>query len=125
MGEQSKGWIGVDLDGTLAVYDEWRGLEHIGAPVPDMVDRIWVWLLQGWEVRIFTARVTPAPGADIENFRAVLYNWLLDAGLPAHRLPATNVKDFQMVELWDDRAVTVEPNTGRALAPSNINRGIA
>jgi len=23
-------WIGVDLDGTLATYDMWRGLDHIG-----------------------------------------------------------------------------------------------
>jgi hypothetical protein len=33
------GWIGVDLDGTLAFYDEWIGPEHIGAPIPGMVDR--------------------------------------------------------------------------------------
>lgn len=123
--QKPKGWIGVDLDGTLAVYDGWRGLHHIGAPVPAMVERIKFWLSEGWEVRIFTARVSPAPGADIANFRAVLYNWLLDAGLPAWSLRATNVKDFEMVELWDDRAVTVEANTGKALAPSNITRGIA
>ena len=28
-------------------------------------------------------------------------------------LPVTNVKDWHMLELWDDRAVQVEPNTGR------------
>lgn len=33
------GWIGVDLDGTLAKYDQWRGVQHIGDPVPLMVDR--------------------------------------------------------------------------------------
>ena len=33
------GWIGVDLDGTLATYEEWRGLEHIGDPVPAMKER--------------------------------------------------------------------------------------
>ena len=27
-----KGWIGVDLDGTLAHYDKWRGVEHVGDP---------------------------------------------------------------------------------------------
>lgn len=32
-----KPWLGVDLDGTLAVYDKWRGIEHIGAPIPAMV----------------------------------------------------------------------------------------
>jgi hypothetical protein len=28
-------------------------------------------------------------------------------------LPVTNVKDFGMIELWDDRAVQVVPNTGQ------------
>jgi len=27
---QRRGWIGVDLDGTLALYDRWRGIEHVG-----------------------------------------------------------------------------------------------
>lgn len=31
------------------------------------------------------------------------------------RLQATCEKDFAMIELWDDRCVAVEPNTGRAL----------
>jgi len=91
-----------------------------------MVDRIKAWLADGWEVRIFTARVSAGSddfGYTANNFKVFLRLWLDDAGLPD--LKATNVKDFQMVELWDDRAVTVEPNTGRQLAPSNINRGIA
>jgi hypothetical protein len=91
-----------------------------------MVERIKAWLADGWEVRIFTARVSAgsdAFGYTANNFKVFLRLWLDDAGLPD--LKATNVKDFQMVELWDDRAVTVEPNTGRQLAPSNINRGIA
>lgn len=33
------GWIGVDLDGTLAHYDHWRGETHIGPPIAPMVDR--------------------------------------------------------------------------------------
>lgn len=36
----SSGWIGVDLDGTLAHYDSWRGVDHIGAPVIPMLDRV-------------------------------------------------------------------------------------
>ena len=27
----------------------------------------------------------------------------------------TNIKDFAMVELWDDRCIRVEPNTGRVM----------
>lgn len=117
------GWIGVDLDGTLAVYDGWKGLTHIGAPVPAMVERIKFWLAEGWEVRIFTARVSGLDGIQLSIFKHYLAQWLaLAAGLPP--LAATNVKDFEMVELWDDRAVSVEPNTGKQLGPSNITRGI-
>jgi hypothetical protein len=113
----------VDLDGTLAVYDGWNGICHIGDPVPAMVERVKAWLAAGWEVRVFTARVASDP-KDLRNFRGALAVWLHHAGLP-HGLSATNVKDFEMVELWDDRAVTVEANTGKQLAPSNITRGIS
>lgn len=53
-----KGWIGVDLDGTLAHYDEWRGVSHVGEPVPLMLERVRRWLGEGREVRILTARVS-------------------------------------------------------------------
>src|SRR5207344_2652938 len=56
----SEGWIGVDLDGTLAYYDQWRGPEHIGEPVPAMLERVQRWLAEGKDVRIFTARVERA-----------------------------------------------------------------
>ena len=29
-------------------------------------------------------------------------------------------KDYQMIELWDDRAVTVERNTGRILTDKRV-----
>lgn len=99
------GWIGVDLDGTLAEYGGWRGADHIGEPVPAMAFRVRKWLADGRDVRIFTAR------ASVPEQVAPVVAW-------AERhfgvaLPVTNVKDFAMVELWDDRAVQVEPNTGR------------
>ena len=34
------GWIGVDLDGTLAHYGGWIGPDHIGDPIAPMVERI-------------------------------------------------------------------------------------
>lgn len=98
------GWIGVDLDGTLAYYDEWRGVEHIGAPIPAMMERVRQWLSEGIEVRIFTAR------AGFEGGIIPIVQWLLANGLPA--LLVTCVKDSNMIELWDDRAIQVEKNTG-------------
>ena len=55
----SRGWIGVDLDGTLAEYNGWQGPANIGAPIPAMVERVKAWLEEGRDVRIFTARVGP------------------------------------------------------------------
>lgn len=108
----ARGWIGVDLDGTLAHYDEWRGDNHIGDPIPEMVERVKAWLAKGQEVRIFTARVSGIGGDRAMKFRELIQDWLEAVGLP--RLEVTCVKDYQMVELWDDRAVGVVPNTGKS-----------
>mgnify|MGYP006929204348 CR=1 FL=1 len=35
-----QGWIGVDLDGTLAEATPWQGMSHIGPPVPLMMRRV-------------------------------------------------------------------------------------
>lgn len=109
-----KGWIGVDLDGTLARYDGWQGAEHIGEPVPAMLERVKGWLMEGREVRIFTARVwhdgTPERIREVDAAKHAIRRWCLKHIGTA--LPATCVKDFGMVQLWDDRAVRVIPNSG-------------
>lgn len=109
-----RGWIGVDLDGTLAEYDHWRGEAHIGTPVPRMVARVKRWRRAGREVRIFTARVCADGGdaRDVATVRRYIEAWSLKH--LGEVLPVTNVKDYGMIELWDDRAVSVEKNTGRA-----------
>ena len=98
------GWIGVDLDGTLAHYDGWKGPDHIGDPVPAMLTRVRGWISGGREVRIFTAR------ASVPEQIPPIQEWLNKWGLGG--LQITNVKDFGMVELWDDRCVRVVPNSG-------------
>ena len=55
-----KGWIGVDLDGTLAFYQGWNE-GKIGDPVPVMLARVKGWLAEGVEVRIVTARGRDPP----------------------------------------------------------------
>ncbi len=101
---EGKGWIGVDLDGTLAFYDGWRGPYHIGEPIWPMFDRVTSWVSEGRTVKIFTARAD-----DPEQVKHI-HAWLKQWGLP--RLEVTNKKDRQMIELWDDRAVAVVPNKG-------------
>ena len=116
----SNGWIGVDLDGTLAVYDAWKGADHIGDPVPLMVSRVKQWLSQGIEVRIFTARVshdgTPERVLDAVKARTAIEQW--SRKFIGITLPVTNQKDYAMLELWDDRCVQVVPNTGEAVGRS-------
>lgn len=99
------GWIGVDLDGTLAEYGGWKGPDHIGEPIGPMLDRVKAWLTAGVEVRIFTAR------ACVPDHVAPVERWCLKH--IGRMLKVTNVKDFGMVQLWDDRAVQVIFNTGR------------
>lgn len=105
-------WIGVDLDGTLAYYDNWRGVDHIGMPIMPMLSRVKAWIDEGKRVKIFTARVSR--GGD-EGMRAhdCIKDWLKKFGLPD--LEVTCVKDFAMVELWDDRCVQVVTNTGLSI----------
>lgn len=111
------GWIGVDLDGTLARYDGWKGKDHIGEPVQPMLDRVKNWLSKGKNVRIFTARVSPqaikANGDTLESTIAPIRAWCVKH--IGYEIPVTHEKDMQMIELWDDRCVTVEINTGRIL----------
>ncbi|BCS53293.1 hypothetical protein [Geobacter sp. SVR] len=100
--EDTRSWIGVDLDGTLAFYDKWRGPEHIGAPILNMKNRVLAWIKEGKRVKIFTARATNPEQIPL------ITSWLQNNGLPA--LEITNIKDWLMVELWDDRAVGVVVN---------------
>lgn len=107
--DEVSGWVGVDLDGTLAHYDGWKGIDHIGAPVQPMMDRVKGWLAGGKTVKIFTARVA-VPEPDRSAVVAAIHAWLVANGLP--RLDITNAKDLGTIEIWDDRAVQVRINTG-------------
>jgi hypothetical protein len=125
-----RGWIGVDLDGTLATYEKWAGPTEIGEPIPAMVERVKQWLVEGIEVRIFTARAYPLgyvhapycsdwkPG---DNYETVVAKQAVESIMLwcekhlGQILPVTCIKDYSMYELWDDRAVQVERNTGRRM----------
>lgn len=98
------GWIGVDLDGTLAEYHGWQGIQHIGAPIPAMMNRVKQWIAEGQEVRIFTARISE------KLAEPYIRQWLRDNDIG--QLMITNEKDFGMSELWDDRCIRVVHNIG-------------
>lgn len=104
-----KGWVGFDLDGTLAKYDVWRGVEHIGEPVPRMVEKVKSLLAQGINVKIFTARVCRSDAVVEKTIR----DWCMKH--IGCELEMTCVKDYDMIELYDDRCIQIVPNTGMTI----------
>ena len=140
-GETGKGWYGFDLDGTLAKYDKWEGIDHIGEPVKPMVDLIKKMHAEGRVVKILTARVAPrlnieirpnpyptdqavydAVGRDNEERYRDIYRapkWTAREFVSDWCLrnlgflpEITHEKDHLMLELYDDRVKQVVPNEG-------------
>jgi|SRR5208282_133909 len=106
-------YIAVDLDGTLAYYDEFKGLTHIGEPIQPMVERVQKMLMQGWQVKIFTARAAHTNPTEKMQMIDAIEQWCIK--YIGRALPVTCIKDYGMVTLFDDRAVQVEKNTGRII----------
>jgi len=104
-------WIGVDLDGTLAEYHGSMDWNEIGAPILPMVERVQKWLKGGKSVKVFTARASAWSEVGFDVVNRPIYEWCQRH--IGQELPITCVKDFGMIELWDDRAVGVEHNTGK------------
>lgn len=138
-GINDQGWYGFDLDGTLAVYNGWQGIDHIGEPVKPMVDLIKRMHDEGKIVKIMTARVARkgetetcpnpyftdgVPDYVRQNSSTLKYlyysrfwtakifimDWCLkNLGF----IPEiTHQKDGSMIELYDDRVKQVVPNEG-------------
>ena len=109
--DDTKNWIGVDLDQTLAEYDHYRGPEHIGIPIPKMVNRVKRWIDEGKRVKIFTAR---ASGKDKAKAIKTIKKWCKEN--IGKELEVTCEKDHYMETMWDDRAVRVKKNEGTRIA---------
>lgn len=110
---EQREWYGVDFDGTLAKTLNYKDIldRTMPPPVWPMVERVRRWLLEGKNVRIMTARVCGQGGQE----NAVEHRALIERFCAEHLgvvLPITHEKDFDMIELWDDRAVQVERDTG-------------
>jgi len=70
------------------------------------------WLADNKKVKIFTARVAGG-GLEQDVQRSLVEEW--SEKHIGQKLEVTCVKDWQMVELWDDRAIQVKKNTGEKI----------
>lgn len=109
------GWIGVDLDKTLAEYTGWKGKRIYGRPIQKMVERVKKYLAAGIDMRIFTARIDDH---DKDAIIKDIEKWCLDN--IGQVLPVTNVKTLDCIEIWDDRARQIVANTGEMVGESCV-----
>jgi hypothetical protein len=105
----------VDLDGTLASYDGKETPDYdptvIGPPIQKMVKRVKRWLAQGDEVVIFTARMHPKHGMDgIKVAEEAIKTWCV--WVFGRTLEVTCMKDPEIKEFWDDKAIRVQRDDG-------------
>lgn len=118
----TRGWIGCDFDGTISEYHSGQGVKGAGRPIAAMVERVKKWLADGIEVRIVTARVSPE-WDDQAKQTAIIEQWCMEH--LGQKLKVQCHKDGSMLELWDDRAVGVMPNTGFRLDELTAGNGFA
>lgn len=105
--------VAIDLDGCLAHYDEWCGPDHIGAPVPSMV-QICHWLHDnGYRVLVNTCRLNKTNNreykVDTERAIATIREWLNDHDLPFIEISIDDGKPFAHAYV-DDRGVSFNKN---------------
>lgn len=105
--KKDQGFIGFDLDGTLAEYFEW-GDGKIGKPIERNVSLLRYLIKNRYNVKIFTARVCQDNSQIPE-----IHRWLEENNLP--KLEITATKDYKMSYMIDDRAIQVVRNTGLTL----------
>ena len=108
--------VGIDLDGTLAEYSEWKGIDHIGAPIVPMILTALQHIRAGHRVCIFTARVNPEHD-DWQMAEGFIKEWCRSN--LGRELPVTCMKSHEMVIFYDDRAIQCVPNTGLRIDGKN------
>jgi len=105
--------IALDLDGTLAYYDGWKGDDHIGEPISRMVNKLYGWIEKGYKVTLFTARVS---SRDLDQNAYALHHitkWFSKHDLPQLDVTSNKLKSF--THFVDDRAIAVITNTGKTI----------
>lgn len=107
----------LDLDGVLARYNGWEGLDHIGPPIPGALDFAWE-LAEIAEIVIFTSRCSLDAGDAPPNrlsprqLRIKIIEWL-----EKYKFPYTDVYIGQgkphAAVFIDDRAVYCSPQADK------------
>lgn len=102
--------IAIDLDGTLAYYSGWKGIDHIGDPLPGSRRLVGFLLAEGYKVVIYTTRTNPeVNGGTAEELAKPIYAWLTKHGFDQRVTVALHGKPIAVMYI-DDRAFDIPTN---------------
>ena len=99
----------VDLDGVLAQYDGWKGIEYIGDPIPGAKQFVEALCMIPAKVCIWTTRAnSEANRESVESLRSRIELWLDHAAIPYDSIHVGPGKPLAAAFI-DDRAVVCRP----------------
>jgi hypothetical protein len=105
----TKRTVCIDVDGVLAQYDGWKGVDHFGDPIPGARAFLAV-LREEFDVVIFTTRTNPemSKPESAELLRNRVRDWLDANDLPYDDIWIGRGKPICSA-IIDDRAVSCRP----------------
>lgn len=98
--------LAIDFDGTIAEYDKWRGIYHIGNIKPDAVEIIKK-LSEKYTLILFTNRLNPHINNEVKTTYVHLVNWLSNNNLLDKFILITSQKPIADIYI-DDRGYKFE-----------------
>lgn len=103
--------IAVDLDGVLARYEGWQGVETIGDPIPEAREFLHNLRRRG-RVVIYTVRTTNRGDTELtpDELVAIIEDWLNEHDMPYDEVWTGPGKPIAVAYV-DDRAVLCDPQT--------------
>lgn len=98
----------IDLDGTLAEYDHWRGEDHIGEPIEGAKEFVLQLKADGYQVMIWSTRLggfnvlKDKSPEDVERNAAIVQGWCMKHGIAIDGMLEGKPMCFATI---DDRAI--------------------
>jgi len=98
----------VDLDGTLAHYDEWKGIENIGEPIEGAREFMDALRSEGFHIILYTCRMRGRRGNEMIDVSKIIVEWLRKHAINVDDIWGNEGKPFAHAYV-DDRGVSCSP----------------
>lgn len=95
-------YVCIDLDGTIAHYDDWKGEDHFGDPVAGVQEALERLSSAGWKIIIFTTRTNKKLVSEYLHSHSILFDTINEN--PDQPENAIGGKPFADVYI-DDRGI--------------------